>query len=451
MSTCIAVRQAATRSFVLLLLSACGLLIAASPSLALADGKTTSIPDTPAGRALGSWLLAFDSGDRTRIDSFDKVHYPWWPLDDAMALRAHSGGYDLLSIDSGGKLWITFRVRARAGASRTLGKLVLDSSNPEIVYALWLMPPVTDSHPFVLDPAERERVVASAARLLEELYVFPDVGKRMATVLRSAEQRGAYRDITDGQVFALRLHDDLQAVTHDEHLGLHFSEQVVLQDDAGQHHESDAASRQRVLSSNCGFEKVEHLSPNIGYLKVDEFDDPVTCAPIAAAAMNFLANSDALIIDMRDNHGGRGLSIIDYLFAKPTHFMDTYMRQAHAIHEGWTSPHVLGKKFVGKPVFVLTSRRTFSAGEAFCYALKTLRRATLIGETTGGGAHPMEVHRIDDHFSISVPVGQSISPITHTDWEGTGVEPDFEVPASEALDEALRRARDLSRNHPQSP
>jgi C-terminal processing protease CtpA/Prc len=212
--------------------------------------------------------------------------------------------------------------------------------------------------------------------------------------------------------------------------------------------ESSPAARRAIfagtLAGNCGFKKVEHLDPNIGYLKIDEFDEPTICAPVVAAAMGFVANSDALIIDMRDNHGGRGLSLIDYLFAKPTHFMDTYSRRDHAIHESWTSSDVPGKKFIGKPVFVLTSKRTFSAGEAFCYALKTLERATLIGETTAGGAHPMEIHRIDDHFSVSIPVGQSISPVTHTDWEGTGVVPDIRVPAAQALDEALRRARAIT-------
>lgn len=434
-----------------LILSATGVMVTCPPRLALAGDRTAvSVPDTPAGHALGSWLRVFNGGDGTRIDSFDEVHYPWWPLDDAMALRARSGGYDLLSIASGGELWIIFRARTRSGGSRILGKLVLDSANPGIVYALWLMPATASSHPLVIDEPERERVVGRAAKLLEDLYVFPDVGRKMAAALRSADERGAYRDITDGQILALRLHDDLQAITHDEHLGVHFSQRILPPEAPGRSPESEAAARQRALSGNCGFEKLEHLEPNIGYLKIDEFDDAAVCAPVAAAAMDFLANSDALIIDMRDNHGGRGLSIIGYLFARPTHFMDTYSRRDHAIHQDWTRARVPGARFVGKPVFVLTSRRTFSAGEAFCYALKTLKRATLIGETTGGGAHPTEVHRIDDHFSISVPVAQSISPVTHTDWEGTGVEPDVKVPAAQALDEALRRARDMIRKRPRS-
>ena len=101
-----------------------------------------------------------------------------------------------------------------------------------------------------------------------------------------------------------------------------------------------------------------------------------------------------------------------------------------------------------KPVFVLTSNRTFSAAEEFTYNLKNLKRATIVGETTGGGAHPGGVRRITDHFGIWVPAGRAISPITKTNWEGTGIEPDIKVPAASALDtahlEALRRLRDAA-------
>jgi retinol-binding protein 3 len=118
-----------------------------------------------------------------------------------------------------------------------------------------------------------------------------------------------------------------------------------------------------------------------------------------------------------------------------------YSRKENSSTQFWTSSYVPGRKFIGKPVYILTSKMTFSAAEDLSYALKNLKRATLIGETTGGGAHPIEPRRIDDHFSIIVPSARSISPITKTDWEGTGVEPDVKVPAAEALTEALTRAR----------
>ena len=106
----------------------------------------------------------------------------------------------------------------------------------------------------------------------------------------------------------------------------------------------------------------------------------------------------------------------------------------------WTQPDVPGKKFIGKPVFVLTSAQTFSGAEEFSYDLKNLKRASLIGETTGGGAHPVWRHRIDDHFFIGVPFARAINPITKTNWEGTGVEPDVKVPAADALEVARKLA-----------
>jgi retinol-binding protein 3 len=189
------------------------------------------------------------------------------------------------------------------------------------------------------------------------------------------------------------------------------------------------------------------LPPNIGYVKLNMFADPDICALTASAAMTFLADSDALILDLRDNNGGKGSMvefIASYLFAAHTHLNDIYRRPQNATQEAWTLPYVPGKKFIGKPVFVLTSKRTFSAAEDLCYALKNLQRATLIGETTGGGAHPVEFKRIDDHFAMVVPTGRSISPITKSDWEGTGVEPDVKVAAAQALDVAQKLAAEAS-------
>jgi hypothetical protein len=432
---------------------AAGPPFAVANSAALANSAAPFVPDTPAGRALRAWLAAFNSGNRTRIDSFDKAHYPWWPLDDEMAVRTHTAGYDLLSIDASGKLWITFHAREKSGASQIAGKLMLDSTHPELIWTLSLAPAAGNSPPIELDAAERKLVVERAAKLLDELYVFPDIGKRLAAALRSAEERGAYRDITDAQIFSWRLTDDLHAITHDEHLKVAFSPQVLPPQEGpstGLGAAIEPAFRQDLLAGNCGFEKVEHLAPNIGYVKLDAFADPDVCAATAAAAMNFVANSDVLVIDLRDNHGGRPMVqfIASYLFAAPTHLNDMYWRRGNAVTEAWTLPYVPGKKFIGKPVFVLTSKRTFSEAEDFCYALKNLKRATLIGEVTGGGAHATEMRRLDDHLSIFVPFARFVSPITHTGWEGTGVQPDIEVPAADALTDALKRARDLIEKHP---
>jgi C-terminal processing protease CtpA/Prc len=198
-------------------------------------------------------------------------------------------------------------------------------------------------------------------------------------------------------------------------------------------------------ASNCGFESAEHYRPKIGYLKLKAFAEEENCAPTAIAAMSFLADSDALIIDLRNNGGGapRMAAVISsYLFDEHTHLDDIYDQTQNTTGQLWTLPYVPGKKFTGKPVFALTSASTFSVGEEFSYDLKSLKRATLIGETTGGGAQTVSRHRIDDHFFIRVPLGRFNNPITRTDWEGTGVEPDVKVAAADAFDEALKRARE---------
>jgi len=414
-------------------------------SIAVAEASGVSLPDTPAAHALGSWLEVFNSGDGARIDAFDQSYIPWLSHERAMDLRAHTGGYELQSVEQGGRLWIIFRATEKASSKEIIGKLVVKSENPAAINWLSLedAPVGAELQKITVDAAERDRVIEGAAKLLDELYVFPDVGKKMSAALRKAERRGTYRAITDGQILAWRLSDDLWILGHDEHLGVRFSQQVLPPERPDQHADADPAARKGIISSNCGFEKAEHLAPNIGYLKFNEFDDPEICAPTAAAAMNFVADSDALILDLRDNHGGGAMVqfIASYLFAEPTHLNDIYWRADNATQQAWTLPYVPGKKFIAKPVFILTSKRTFSAAEDFCYALKNLKRAILIGETTGGGAHPGGPRRIDDHFSIRVPTGRSISPITHTDWEGTGVEPDIKVPAADALTEALKRAR----------
>lgn len=176
------------------------------PCLALAGSPAPSIPNTPPGHALASWLDAFNSGDRARIESFDESHLIWWTLDQWMALRARTGGYKLLRITESGHLWITFRAQEKVGPSQFIGSLVVRSSNPSFISELVIDPP---DRPRTVDASERRRVIKGAAKLLDEFYVSPDVGHDMAAALRSAEKRRDYRAITDAWVFKTRLSDDL--------------------------------------------------------------------------------------------------------------------------------------------------------------------------------------------------------------------------------------------------
>jgi C-terminal processing protease CtpA/Prc len=201
--------------------------------------------------------------------------------------------------------------------------------------------------------------------------------------------------------------------------------------------------RSDLEDQNCSFTKVEILPRNIGYVKFGEFPSPEFCGTTVAAAMGFVAHADAVIFDMRENHGGDPSMVqlaVSYLFDEPTHINDLLNRHDNETRQYWTLPYVQGTRFTGKPVFVLTSGETFSGAEEFTYDLQTQKRATIVGEVTGGGAHPMNGMSAGDHFMIGVPVGRPVNAITKTDWEGKGITPDLKVPAAEALEAAQKLA-----------
>jgi hypothetical protein len=416
-----------------------GALLAAVPVLSLAD---VALPDTAAGRVFGAWFAAFNSGDRASLDSFTRAYSPGKNAEDYLGWRAETGAYELLEIFAGDQGNVFFHVKAQSNGVEEVGRLKISAAEPVAVTELgtWRIPPGVKVDAVALDARARARVVDAVAEAFESAYVYPDIGMKMAAAVRRNEARGEYRDTLFGLDLARRLAAELREISHDKHVDVQFSffsrpvESPTTQ--AGR-------ESRRLVAVNCGFEKAEHLKPNIGYLKFDTFADPEVCAPTAAAALTLLSDSDALILDLRQNGGGvPGMVefIATYLFEERTHLDDMYSRADDATVESWTLPYVPGKKFLGKPVYVLTSNRTFSAAEALSYELKHLKRATLIGETTLGGAHPTDTKWLDDHFSARVPFARSINPITKTNWEGVGVEPDVKVPAAEALDTALKLA-----------
>ena len=307
-----------------------------------------------------------------------------------------------------------------------------------------------------VDAATRSTVIDSLLKQLDDAYVFPETAKKMETDIRSRQKNGEYDSVTSSRAFAEKLTADLQSVSHDKHLRVRFSPDVIaVRPEHSEPTEAEKANQVRYSNfMNSGFEKVERMPGNVGYIKFNNFFDPEAGADTVAAAMNFVANTDFLIFDLRDNGGGDPAMvklICSYLFGeKPVHLNDLYWRRGNKTEEFWTIPTVPGKKYLDKDVYILTSNRTFSGGEEFTYNLKNLKRATIIGETTGGGAHPGGVERLSDHFGVFIPIGRAISPITKTNWEGTGVEPDIKVPKEQALttaflvalNKALEKAKD---------
>ena len=290
-----------------------------------------------------------------------------------------------------------------------------------------------------VDAAMRGRVIDEALNALQKSYVFPEVAAKMADDIRARQARGEYDALDQSRAFARTLTEHFQAVSRDKHLRVVFGAPPGANAAGGSAH-----ARMLPRFENEGFEKFEKLPGNIAYVEVRTFLGHDAWDDKAAEVMSQLADADALIVDLRRNGGGsphRVAALSSYLFEQPTHLNSLYWREGDRTDDFWTTKDVKGKRFgQSKPVYVLTSKRTFSGAEEFAYNLKNLKRATIVGETTGGGAHPGGMRPLAGDFRLFVPTGRAVSPITKTNWEGVGVAPDVEVPA----DQALERARALA-------
>jgi retinol-binding protein 3 len=419
-----------------------------------AQTQGVTVPDTPAGRTFKAWLDAFNGGDRAMVEKYLKTYDPERSLDDEMRFRGITGGFVLIQILKSDPQRIEFMVKERNSDTVAIGKMELKPSGPTKVasFGLRAVPPGTKATDlsFRIDSATRAKVIDGAVTALNDTYVFPETAKKMEEAIRAHQQKGDYDAISDGDDFAKRLTDDFQAISHDTHLRVMFSPAALPDfDDPKPDPKREAEERKQMERLNCGFKKAEILDGNIGYVKFDFFADPGICGSTVVAAMNFVANVDAIIFDLRENGGGdpKMVSFVSsYLFGERTHLNDLWTRKGDVTEQYWTEAYVLGKRLDSKPAFVLTSKKTFSGGEEFTNNLKVLKRAMIVGETTGGGAHPVRGHRITEHFGIGVPFARAINPVTHTDWEGTGVEPDVKIDAPEALEAAIKLATERIKN-----
>jgi retinol-binding protein 3 len=403
-----------------------------------------TVPDTPAGHTLQAWLDALNSGDRARIETYVKTVDQSQSADGLIAFRNQTGGFDLLAIESSEPLHIRFRVKEKGGPTTALGNILVKDGQPPTVatFGLRALPPGVALENVTMDAAERKKVIDGVNNELKEYYVEPATAQQMADALKTHQAKGDYDAISDGDTFAARLTKDLQDVSHDKHLRVEFSP-FKMPPRTEPTPEDEARFHQQMEHDNCAFDKVEILSNNVGYVKFDGFMDASFCGPTVVAAMGFVAYTDAIIFDLRQNGGGQPAMvtlIASYLFDKPTHLIDIYNRKEDTTTQNWTLSYLPGPRLIKQSVFVLTSKRTFSGAEEFAFDLKNQKRATIVGETTGGGAHPVSGHMVADYFMVGVPFAKSLDPVTKTNWEGTGVEPDVKVAADDALSTAEKLA-----------
>jgi len=311
----------------------------------------------------------------------------------------------------------------------TLHRLALASCALAVLIATSIASPLINR----LDVNE---LIAELAADIRDNYVFPDKADEAADMLETNAKAGKYEGLAEVEL-AQRLTADLQALTRDRH----FSVRLAPPEAPRALQQSPMPERRR----DTPIRSVQRLEGNIGYIDFRGFEHRAAIEPQLHAMMHLLEGADALIVDLRKNGGGDPETVqllCSYLFPKnaPTHLNSLYFRPADETTEFWTQPEsVQGPGFADTPVWVLTSRYTFSGAEEFTYNLQTRDRATIVGETTGGGAHPVNGFRVGE-FVAMIPVGRAINPVTGKNWEGTGVEPDVKVPADQALDVAVELA-----------
>jgi hypothetical protein len=285
---------------------------------------------------------------------------------------------------------------------------------------------------------QKAQVIAELAKALRARYVLLDAAEKAARLIEQRLASGAYAT-SDARVFGEAVTADLQGATRDRHIrfGIHDPPPGAGVSARAPDAEAERAAEQAAMrQANYGFARVEILPGNIGYLDIRRFMPPEAAGDTLVGTMAFLANADALIVDVRNCTGGSAFMMplfAAYFVSRPTSLFDMEFRGDNVTERFWTTPWVPGRRLATVPMYILTSARTFSGAEGFAYRFQVLKRATIVGETTGGGANAGGILDIAPFFRVWMPMGRPVDQQTRGNWEGTGVLPDIKVPARDAL------------------
>ena len=290
-----------------------------------------------------------------------------------------------------------------------------------------------------LSVQQRDQVIRAVGENLSARYFDRQKAEAAVEKLRAMRKQGAYEGIVDGPKLAERLTADIRDATGDSHLNVVYSGNVIPNAAPARPSAAEIEHyRALLIAENCSLEKVEILPGNIGYLKFNSFPDLDACGPTFQKAIGRVAGADAAIFDLRDNTGGFPATVAEVAAALFDHVVPWY--NPRETHSATTLLPAHGSTLANRPVYILTSSRTLSGAEQFTYNLKMLKRATIVGETTGGGGHVGAFHRLDEHFGMGIPETKITNPYGKPDWDVVGVEPDVKVNAADALDAAEKLA-----------
>lgn len=277
-------------------------------------------------------------------------------------------------------------------------------------------------------------LISQIQDLVCEHYVFPDVADQVSSAIADVPVNGT----SDADLAAV-LTSVLQSVNGDGHLRVrHYPEGVPPEREGdGLRGYLDAT----VAKQGAGVTGVVRLDGNAGVLTLGPVLMPAEyAAPHLTAAFTLIRTVETVLIDLRECIGGSpetvALVVSHLSGSEPIHLQDIVDRDRNA-SQSWTVTSAAPKLPATVPAWVLTSRQTFSGGEELAYDLQALGRAQVVGETTGGGAHPRVGFTLSPTLQLHVPTARSVNTITGTNWEGVGVKPDIECAADEALHRAL--------------
>jgi len=298
----------------------------------------------------------------------------------------------------------------------------------------------------VISSQTRAELIDSVISKINNGYVFSDRTKYLEKVLRKYEAEPVFGDTIGSIAFVAQINRLLFQASQDKHLQLLYSHQTLPQQDSKEGALPEFIT-QFAIENNYGFVKLEILKGNIGYMNVLGFFPFEEARDAAISAFRFVENTAALIVDLRQNNGGESNIanfVISYFFDQiPVNFLSNQFRKERRMEESWSASYLPGRRYLNRPVYILTSNQTFSAGEAMAFVLQSFKKATIVGETTGGGGNICDLIKLNNHVMINLPVGYPIIPGTKKNWDGTGVIPDIKTSSDKALEVAVLSASKL--------
>jgi tetratricopeptide (TPR) repeat protein len=299
-----------------------------------------------------------------------------------------------------------------------------------------------------VDQQEKNRIIKKISQLLKDKYVYPDLGEKFGQQLQVLFKSGVFDRINNAKEFSEILSKDLQQLMNDKHIYF----RLIEASDIGEAKEGSLHHPVRLFrlgqKEHLGFNRLDWIEGDIGYLDYRRFYYNADAREMLSCAIKFLSSANAIIIDLRENQGG-SMEMIpfisSYFFPFPTQLTGIYYREQDLIQEIWTVENIEGERLLNVPLFLLVSRNSFSAAESFAYDMKVSERATLVGDSTRGGAHSVDLFDVEDRFEIYIPTARAIHPLTMDNWEGSGIIPDILVPSEIALDTAVALAKEAAR------